>query len=223
MRHNMTGIPRRSLGGSRERQATPGPRQGAASKHRKLQALAYIVLACVCAATALPTVLHASPVSPLPWVQPYGLCQKEVPDPAKNTAETVETACPVAVIGRPKAVTLTAYRRAGGRPLAKSLRIAKQAKVDDIVALLDHHLRWYPLSIFCPTYRGIIVVLRFSYSNGDRWTVNVDTGGCTSVITHQFLARADAALTDYLVTLTGVQVVVPTPSTAPTSLASRSR
>jgi hypothetical protein len=88
------------------------------------------------------------------------------------------------VIGTPAAMTLN------------GVVISDPAALSEVVADLNH-LHPYPDTGIrissCPSSNGDRYVVRFTYANGDRWTVTVDRYGCQNVTAGGFWPRTSVS------------------------------
>lgn len=128
---------------------------------------------------------------------PRGICTVRI------GSETQQASCPVLVGGQPNAVTISVYPQGINKPL-RVVRVTAPGKISRLVALLGT-LTWPPLGTYmgCPFHPGGRDRLRFTYPNGDRWTVRYERFYCALVSTHGAIAEGTEDLENYVTSLGG--------------------
>jgi hypothetical protein len=112
------------------------------------------------------------------------------PVPGVHTAMPAATRHPVLIIGRPVAVTIISYLPPAGLVASNTTPTGRVSVTDRAtVASLAHLVNQLnPVSrgvaVMCPIDHNAHARLVFSYTNGDRWTIEAHLDGCERASAH---------------------------------------
>jgi hypothetical protein len=113
------------------------------------------------------------------------------------------------VLGSPSLLTVYAFRPSGPGGIAglrpvKVVTVRSRERLREVVRLLDD-MPPAATAVPCPADNGSRDVLKFRYSDGDRWTVVVRLSGCRSAYSHGATGAAvDPSLVSELRTIVGL-------------------